>query len=58
MPRWENMMAASKVMPPVLLSWPITSEADVGGMVVEAKPSHQYSVTYCCHMIDGSEGAV
>ena len=47
MPRWENMMAASKVMPPVLLSWPITSEADVGGSAVEVEPSHQYLVP--CH---------
>jgi len=37
------MMAASKVMPPVLLSWPITSEADVGGMVVEAELSPSIS---------------
>ena len=50
--------AAPKVMPTISLCCPITSEADVGGMVVEAKPSHQYSVTYCCRMIDGSGGAV
>jgi len=42
----------------ILLCWPITSEADGGGMAVEAEPSHQYSITFCCHTIDGSRGAV
>ena len=32
--------AALKVMPPILLCWPITSELDIGGMAVEVKPSH------------------
>ena len=49
------MTAAPKVMPPVLLNWP-TSEA--GGMAVEAKPSHQYAVTFCCCETDGSRVAV
>mgnify|MGYP001864667519 CR=1 FL=1 len=26
------------------------SEADVGGMVLEAEPSHQYSAAFCCQM--------
>jgi len=30
----------------------------VGGMAVEAEPSHQYSITFCCHVTDGSKGAV
>ena len=29
------------------------SEADVGGMAVEAEPSHQYSIIFCCRMTDG-----
>ena len=31
--------AAPKVMPPILLCWPTTSEVDVGGMTAEAAPS-------------------
>lgn len=31
---------------------------DIGGMAVEVDPSHQYSTTSCCHVIDGSRGAV
>ena len=34
-----NTRTAPKVMPPILLCWPITSEADVGGMSVEVEPS-------------------
>ena len=52
------MRAAPKVMPPMLSCWPTTSEADVGSMVVEAQPSHQYSPTFCCHATDGSRGAI
>ena len=32
------------------------SEVDGGGMAVEAEPSHQYPVTFCCHATDGSRG--
>ena len=42
----------------VLWYWPMTSEADVGAMAVEVEPSHQYSVTFCCCVTDGSRGAV
>ena len=28
------------------------SKADVDGMAVEVEPSHQCSVTYCCHVTD------
>lgn len=52
------MTAALKVMRSILSHWPMTSEADVGGMAVEAESSHQYSVTRCCCMTDGSRGAV
>ena len=38
------MTAAPKVMSPILLHWP-TSEVDVGGIAVEAKPSCQYFIT-------------
>ena len=34
------------------------SEEDVGGMAVEAEPSHQYPITCCCCVTDGSRGAV
>jgi len=50
--------AAPKVMHPILLFWPTMANADVFGMAVEAEPSHQYSVTLCCHVTDGSRGAV
>jgi len=45
-------------MPPTLRCWPMTSEADVGAMAVEAEPSHQYPVTFCCHETNGSRGAI
>jgi len=44
-------------MPPILLCWHITSEADVGGMAVEAEHSHQYPVIFYCCVTDGSRGA-
>jgi len=39
---YDKKRAALKVMPPILLCLPTTTEADVGGMAVEVKPSHQY----------------
>jgi len=45
-------------MPTILLCLLTTSEADVGGMVAEAEPSHQYSITFCCCVADGSRGVV
>ena len=44
-------------MPPILC-WPKKPEADVGVIAVEAEPSHQYSVTCCCCVTDGSRGAL
>ena len=41
-----------------LLCWPMTSEADVGVMAVEAEPSHHYPFTFCCHVRDNSKWAV
>ena len=52
------MKAALKLLPPVLLYRLMVSEADIGGMAVEDEPSHQYSITCCCHVTDGSTGAV
>ena len=50
--------AVPKVMPPILLCWHMMSEADVGGMTVEIEPSHQYSITFCCHATDDMRGTV
>ena len=50
------MTAALKVMSFILLCGPTTSEIDVGGMAVEAEPSLQYSIIFCCHVTDGSKG--
>ena len=47
-----------KVMPPILWCWPTMSEVAVGGMAAEVEPSHQYSLTCCCWVTDGSRGAV
>ena len=55
---WIYTRAALKVMPPTVLLWPTTSEADAGGMAVDVEPSHHYSVTFCCCVADGSREAV
>jgi len=34
------------------------SKADVGGTTAEVEPLHQYSVTFCYRVTDGSRGAV
>ena len=54
----QSYRATRKVTPPILLCQPVTSEADVGGMAVEAETSHQYSITFCCCMTGGSGGAI
>ena len=41
-------------MPPIFLCFVTRSEADIGGMAVEAEPSHQYSIMFCCHVMDDS----
>ena len=51
------MKAAPKVIL-AMLCWLMTSEVDVGDMVVEAEPSHQKSITFCFYLIDSSGGAV
>lgn len=50
--------AAQKIMPPILLCWPTTSEADVCGMTVEVEPYGQHSIPCCCRVTDGRRGAV
>jgi len=50
------MRAALKITPSVLLCWPTKPEAYVGGMGVEIEPIHQYPVTFCCCVKDGSRG--
>ena len=47
-----------KNRPLILSCWPMMLEADVGSMAVEAGHFHQYSVTFCCCVTDGSRGAV
>ena len=49
--------AAPKLMPPILLCWPMMSEANVVDMVVEVEPSRQHSVKFCCRATDDSREA-
>jgi len=42
----KNRRAAPKVMAPIWLCWPTTSDMDVGGMVIEVELSHQYSTLF------------
>ena len=46
--------AALRIMPPILLHWPTTSEVNVDGTAVEIEPSHQYSIAFCYFVTDGS----
>ena len=50
------MRAGLKVMSPILFCWPMTSEAGAGNTAVEAEPSQQYFVMFCCCAKDGSRG--
>ena len=52
------MRSALRVMPPILLYWPMISQANVGDTAVEIEPSHRYPITFCCCVADGSGGAV
>ena len=52
------MRAALKLMPSISLRWLMTSEVDVSDMAVEAEPSRQCPVTFCCHATDGNRGTV
>ena len=51
------MRVALKLVPPFLLGWSTTTDTNGGGMTVEVEPSHQYLITFCCHVTDGSRGA-
>jgi len=51
-------MAAPKAKLPILLCWPMMSEADVGGMAVEAGTSCPYSTTFCCYAADDRREAI
>ena len=55
---FRTARSALKIVPPISLCWPTMPEADIGGMAVEVEPSCQYSIPFCCHMTDGSRGAV
>lgn len=47
------------VLKHVFLRWLMMSDLDIGGMTIEVKPSHQYSMTHCCCVADGSrEGSL
>lgn len=50
------MRASLKVRSLVLLCWPTMSKADVGGMAIVVEPSHQYFVTLCFCVTNGSRG--
>lgn len=50
------MMATFKEMPTVLLWWPTTSEAIVGGLAVEDETTYQYSAKFCCLAADCNRG--
>jgi len=51
----KNTRASLKVMSPILLCWPMASEVDAGGMAVGVEPSHQYSITFYCHVVVAAE---
>ena len=49
------MSSALKVIPPILLCWPTTSEVVAGDMAVDVEPSCWYSIIFCCRVTDVSE---
>ena len=50
------MRAALKVMPSILLFWPMRPEADVGGTAVGIEPSHRYSTIFVAVQQMAAEG--
>jgi len=54
----EKRKAPPRVMLPILLCWPTMPEVDVGAMAVDVESSHQYSVTFCCHVKNSSTKAI
>jgi len=53
----ECSTSAPKVMPAILLCWPIMSEVYAGHMTVEVEPSQWYFITFCNQVTDCSRGA-
>lgn len=53
-----SIRCALKVTFPILLHWPMTPEADVGGRAVDTEPSHQYAVTFYWFVTDGNRGTL
>jgi len=45
-------------MPSVLWCWSTIFKAVVSGLAVQVEPSHQYPITFCCQVTDGSRGAL
>ena len=43
-------------MPPILLLWHMISEVDVDSTALEGGASHQYCITFCYSVTDGSRG--
>jgi len=54
----DSTRAVLKAMPSILWCWPMISEADFCGMAEGDEPSHHYPVKCCCHVTDGSRGAI
>lgn len=55
---WKTIYDLTKVRTLILLWWSMTSEKDVGVMVVEVEVSCQYSITFCWYAMNGREGVV
>ena len=64
---WSNKMVFSNLNDSMMLSndsffvmliHGIGPETAVGVMAVQVEPSHQYSITFCCRVTDGSTGVV
>ena len=45
-------------VPPGMVTQPPPWAAPVDGTAVEAEPFHKFSITFFCHVTDGSRGAV
>ena len=51
---YEYMRTAPKIIPLILLHWPMMSEVDGAGMAIEAEPSWPRSAIFCCCATDSS----
>ena len=54
----KGTRAALKVTSSILSCQPMSSEADVGATALEVEPFHQYPITFCCRVTNGSRGAL